>query len=94
MHSLKNKSKEVMAKVNLRQSRLSHTKLHFSTLPECKSKLGYQGTSKAVMQNWITKLEEKFAESEKKISSPENKLELNVSNQSRWLGISIENLWR
>ena len=26
-------------------------KLHFSTLPECKSKPGYEGTSKAILKN-------------------------------------------
>ena len=45
-------------------------------------KPGYEGTSKAILKNWITKLETKFVESEKKMSSLENKLQLNVGNQS------------
>ena len=47
------------------------TSQHFSTLPEGKSKPGYEGTSEAPPKNWMTKLEAKFAESEKKMSSLE-----------------------
>ena len=57
-------------------------KLHFSTLPECKSKPVYGGTSENFPMNSITKLETKFAENEKNIGSRENKLQLDVSNQS------------
>ena len=57
-------------------------KLYFSTLLEYKRKPGYEGTSEAIPKNWITNVETKFTESEKKMSSIENKLQLNVSNQS------------
>ena len=57
-------------------------KAKLSTLPECKSKPGYEGTSETLPKNWIIKDETKFAEIEKKMNSLENKLQLNVSNQS------------
>ena len=51
-------------------------------MPECKSKSGCEGTSEAIPKNWITKLQTTFAECEKKISSLQNKIKLNVSNQN------------
>ena len=41
-----------------------------------------EGTSEAIPKNWTTKLEIKFGESEKKMNSQENKLQLNESDQS------------
>ena len=46
MKSMKKGNKELMANLNLPQTRLSHISesSDFSTLPECTSKLGYVGT--------------------------------------------------
>ena len=41
----------------------------------------------AIIKTGITKLEAKFAEREKKMNSLENKLQLNVINQSSKLGM-------
>ena len=84
MHSLKKGNKELIPKVNLRQTKLRHLSESYTSqiLPEYKSKQEYEGTSEAIPKNWITKLETKFPEREKKMSSIENKLQVNVSNQS------------
>ena len=84
MISLKKGNKELIPKVNLRQTRLRHLSESYMSqiLPEYKSKQEYEGTSKAIPKNWITKLETKFPEREKKMISLENKLQVNVSNQS------------
>ena len=43
----------------------------------------------AISKNWITKLETKFTESEKKVNSLENKWQKNSSNQGNQLGMWV-----
>ena len=73
-----------MAKVILRQTRPSHMSDNYTSqlYQKSKSRLGYKGIPKAISNNLITKLETKFAESEKTMRSRENKLLSNVGNQS------------
>ena len=48
---IEKRNKELMAQVNLCQTRLNHVPEHFSTLPECKSKPGYEGASVVIPKN-------------------------------------------
>ena len=66
---IEKRNKELMAQVNLCQTRLSHVPEHFSTLPECKSKPGYEGASVVIPKNWITKRQTRFAKSFKETST-------------------------
>ena len=83
MHSLKKANKDLMAKVNLRQTSLSHVSQSYTSQlyqnaqvnQDMKVLLVLSKNTELFQRNWITKLEVKFNEREKKMKRLENKLQ-------------------